>query len=143
MIKRLYLGLGSNLGDRKANITKALELLEQAFGTAPEAVSGIVESKAQGFEGPDFLNCAARFACSLDPFEVLRRCKAVERKMGRRTRAPRYDAEGRRKYSSRIIDIDILLYGDIEIDTPELSVPHPRMQERPFVTGPLSEIMNG
>lgn len=137
----LYLGLGSNLGDRKANIERAIGLLSEAFGSSPEAVSELIETEAAGFEGPDFLNCAVRFDCALEPEEILDICQEVERRLGRGEHRL-FDDAGRRVYESRTIDIDILLYGDRHVDTPRLTIPHPRMAERDFVTVPLREILD-
>ena len=135
----VYFSLGTNLGDRQANIAEALRRLDAAIGRPYEALSSIIESESWGFDGPDFLNCVVLYRTARRPQTLLRICKRIERAMGRRG-APEYDADGRRIYRDRPIDIDILLYGDEHIDTPELQVPHPRMHERPFVMGPLAEI---
>ena len=136
----VYLSLGTNLGDRQANIAEALCRLDAAIGRPYEALSSIVETKAWGFEGPDFLNCVVRYRTARRPQTLLQICKRIERAMGRRG-APEYDALGRRIYRDRPIDIDILLYGDERIDTPELQVPHPLMEQREFIMGPLREIL--
>ena len=135
----LYLGIGSNLGDREANIGRAIELLSEALGSEPVAVSGMIETAAQGFDGPDFLNCAVRFDSAAEPLEILDRCQEVERRMGRGEHRL-FDDQGNRVYESRIIDIDILMYGDRHMDTPRLTIPHPRMTERDFVMVPLRQI---
>ena len=135
----VYFSLGTNLGDRQANIAEALRRLDDAIGRPYEALSSIIESESWGFDGPDFLNCVVLYRTARRPQTLLRICKRIERAMGRRG-APEYDADGRRIYHDRPIDIDILLYGDERIDTPELQIPHPRMHERPFVMGPLAEI---
>ena len=135
----VYFSLGTNQGDRRANIDEALRRLDKAVGRPYEALSSIIESESWGFDGPDFLNCVVLYRTARRPQTLLRICKRIERAMGRRG-APEYDADGRRIYRDRPIDIDILLYGDEHIDTPELQVPHPRMHERPFVMGPLAEI---
>lgn len=137
----VYLGLGSNLGDRRANIEKALELLDEAVGTHWEALSSIIETPAQGFDGPPFLNCAVRYRYTGTPHRLLDACQRIERRLGRR-KHPLTDAQGHRIYESRPIDIDILLYGERKIDAPRLTVPHPRMQERDFVMRPLREIFD-
>lgn len=134
-----YLSLGTNLGDRRSNIGRALELLDEGLGVHYSALSSIVESKSWGFEGGDFLNCAVRYDCPLGPSELLSLCKDIERRMGRREKVE-YAPDGSRIYHDRIIDIDILLYGDLCIDTPELTLPHPKMKEREFIMGPLMEI---
>ena len=142
----VYLSLGSNLGDRRENLLRALALLDAALGRHYAAVSGFLETAPAGFSGGMFLNAAVRYrlprpegdteACCLD---LLRRVKEVERTMGR-TDPPEYDAAGRRVYHSRIIDVDILFYGKETVDTAEITVPHKAMAERPFVLLPLREI---
>ena len=135
----VYFSLGTNLGDRQARIEEALRRLDAAIGRPYEALSSIVETPAWGFEGPDFLNCVVRYRTARQPHTLLRICKRIERAMGRRE-VLEYDAAGRRIYHDRPIDIDILLYGDERIDTPDLQIPHPLMQQRDFVMRPLREI---
>ncbi len=135
----VYLSLGTNQGDRQARIDEALRRLDAAIGRPYEALSSIIETPAWGFDGPDFLNCVVRYRTARRPETLLKICKRIERAMGRRD-APEYDAAGRRIYHDRPIDIDILLYGDERIDTPELQVPHPLMRQRDFIMGPLKEI---
>ena len=135
----VYFSLGTNQGDRQARIEEALRRLDAAIGRPYEALSSIIETPSWGFEGPDFLNCVVRYRTARLPHTLLRICKRIERAMGRRD-APEYDAGGRRIYHDRPIDIDILLYGDERIDTPELQIPHPLMRQRDFVMRPLREI---
>ena len=135
----VYLSLGTNQGDRRAQIDEALRRLDAAVGRPYEALSSIIETPAWGFEGPDFLNCVVRYRTAKRPHTLLRICKKIERAMGR-TGAPEYDADGRRIYHDRPIDIDILLYGDERVDTPDLKIPHPLMEQRDFVMRPLAEI---
>ena len=137
----VYLSIGTNLGNRRRNIRIALNLLDMAIGTHYSALSSIVESKASGFTGPDFLDCVVCYRTARSPQTLLQICKRIERQMGR-TDAPEYAEDGSRIYHDRIIDIDILLYGKRKIDTPELTVPHPRMQDRDFIMGPLKEIFD-
>ncbi|MCR4825035.1 MAG: 2-amino-4-hydroxy-6-hydroxymethyldihydropteridine diphosphokinase, partial [Bacteroidales bacterium] len=106
----VYFSLGTNLGDRRAQIEEALRRLDALIGRPYEALSSLVETPAWGFDGPDFLNCVVRYRTARRPQTLLRICKRIEREMGRRD-APEYDAEGRRIYHDRPIDIDILLYG--------------------------------
>ena len=141
MNRPVYLALGSNLGDRAANIGRAVELLDSRFNTPHTRLSGLYESAADGFDGPDFINAAVRYDLDLEPLEILRACKAVETEMGRPQHGIETDEKGRRIYHSRIIDIDILLIGDEIVNTPELKVPHPLMKEREFVMVPLGEIL--
>lgn len=126
----LTLILGSNLGDRRKNLSVARAELTAVFGD-PLRFSEVIETAAVGFDGPAFLNQALVFECSLPPVDVLRLVKKIEAYMGR-TDHPEFDSEGRRIYHSRIIDIDILTYGDIVLDTPELKIPHPQLQERDY-----------
>lgn len=137
----IYLSLGTNVGDRRANIISALNALDEGIGCHYSALSSIMESKSWGFDGADFLNCAVLYKSDILPHELLVLCKSIEYDMGRRERIE-YAADGSRIYHDRIIDIDILLYGDEKINTPELTVPHPMMREREFVTVPLSEIFD-
>ena len=134
----IYLSLGSNLGDREANLEAALSLLDRRLGPRVR-VSSIMETPAFGFDGPDFLNLAALYRSDIGAMELLWVCKETERELGR-TGAPKFGSDGSRIYESRTIDIDILLYGKREIDLPELKVPHPGLQDRPFMRIPLKEI---
>ena len=135
----VYFSLGSNQGDRQARIEEALRRLDKALGRPYEALSSIIETPAWGFDGPPFLNCVVRYRSARRPETLLQICKRIERAMGRRG-APEYDAEGRRIYRERPIDIDILLYGDLTVDTPDLKIPHPLMRQRDFIMRPLAEI---
>lgn len=124
-----YLGLGSNLGERRGNLDRALEFLSQRLRL--ERVSSIYDSEPVGnTEQPRFLNLACQTNTTLSPPGLLALAKGIEAKMGRTggTGAPRQ------------IDIDILFYGDQVIQTPELVIPHPRLTERAFVLVPLVEI---
>ena len=136
---KAYLSLGSNIGDRRRNIEQALSLLDEGLGVHWNALSAIIESKSWGFEGGDFLNCAVCYDCSLSPRELLRLCKDIEYRMGRREKME-FAPDGSRIYHDRIIDIDILLYGELTLDEPGLKIPHPRMREREFIMGTLMEI---
>ncbi|MGN0195785.1 MAG: 2-amino-4-hydroxy-6-hydroxymethyldihydropteridine diphosphokinase [Candidatus Cryptobacteroides sp.] len=135
----LYLGLGSNLGDRSANIKKAISSLDKAFCKSPTAVSSLIETKSWGFDGPDFLNCVVRYDFEVKPAgaeEILFICKRVESELGR---TPEQGTAGG-VFKSRPIDVDILFYGLERIDLPVLKVPHLHMRERDFVMIPLCEI---
>ena len=141
----VFLGLGSNLGDRDLNLLKAMNLLDEAFGMHPERISRIVETPAWGFEGPDFLNLCVlyRLPRTGTPEEqatrILRQVKEIEKALGRKEEAL-FDADGKRVYHNRIIDIDILLYGTHVIHTEDLTIPHPLIGQRDFVKKPLLEI---
>ena len=141
----MFLGLGSNLGDRDVNLLKAMNLLDEAFGMHPERISRIVETPAWGFEGPDFLNLCVLYRLPRvgTPQEqatrILRQVKEIEKALGR-TEEALFNADGKRVYHNRIIDIDILLYGTHVIHTEDLTVPHPLIGQRDFVKKPLLEI---
>lgn len=146
----VYLGLGTNLGDRRANLSEALRRLDEAFGCHYAAVSGFMETEPWGFDSGDrFLNAAVKYILTVPQGiphsgyarDILRICKEIERSMGR-SGSPEYDKNGNRIYRSRIIDIDILMASDWHIDEPDLKIPHPLMQERDFVMIPLRQIMN-
>jgi 2-amino-4-hydroxy-6-hydroxymethyldihydropteridine diphosphokinase len=128
--KIVYLSLGSNLGDRQANLRNAIgRLLE--LGNVVE-VSSYYETEPVGFtDQPWFLNCAVAVQTELIPREFLAGIQAIEKSMGRQRTQPK---------GPRTIDIDILLFGAQTINTPTLTVPHPSMAERRFVLEPLAEI---
>ena len=142
MKHRIYLSLGTNMGDRMTNINKAIELLSFRLSTHYLALSSIVESKSWGFEGNDFLNCVISYETQLEPLELLLICKEIEVEMGRIERIE-YGADGKRIYHDRPIDIDILLYDDLTVNLPELTIPHPLIEQRDFIKGPLMEILEG
>ena len=142
----IYFSLGSNLGDRKKNISEALSRMDEAFGSHYSALSRLIETKPMGFSGEKFLNAAVLYRIpapvgedELPAMTILRKIKAIEREMGR-TDTPEYDSEGKRIYHSRVIDIDILFYGSEMIDLPVLTIPHKGIASRPFVMIPLQEI---
>jgi 2-amino-4-hydroxy-6-hydroxymethyldihydropteridine diphosphokinase len=132
--KLIFLALGSNLGDRARNLESALERLE-AGGVRVQVRSSIYETAPQEFlDQPWFLNQVVRAETSLFPLQLLRLTQRIEREMGR-DRGPGAIPKG-----PRLIDIDILLFGQVAIDTPQLVIPHPAMLERRFVLEPLVEI---
>ncbi|MBQ2002025.1 MAG: 2-amino-4-hydroxy-6-hydroxymethyldihydropteridine diphosphokinase [Bacteroidaceae bacterium] len=130
----IYLGLGSNLGDKCLHLRTAINEIEKRIGHV-ECQSAFVETEPWGFESDNtFVNAVVRVDTALSPLDLLKETQTIEREMGRTHKT----VDG--KYSDRIIDIDILLYGDAEINLPELVVPHPRMHERDFVMKPLEEV---
>ncbi len=130
----LYLSLGTNLGDRQKNLSLALELIGREVGTVLSA-SDIIETEPWGFDSSNrFLNMAVKVETHLQPLEVLHTTQEIERKLGR----TRKTAAG--EYQDRPIDIDILLYDDLVMNTTELTIPHPLMHERQFVMKPLLQI---
>ena len=144
----LYLGLGSNQGDRAQNIEHAVSMLNVELKTPYKAISSLLETEPWGFESQEkFMNAVVLYELELpegynpeaEGLMVLEICKDIERRMGR-TGEPQYDEKGERLYTDRPIDIDILLFGDNKIDCPELTDPHKLMYERDFVMIPLREI---
>ena len=132
----LYLGLGSNLGDKQQNIAMAVEKIEELIGHV-ECQSALHITEPWGFQSDNmFVNAAVKCVTILSPHEVLEKTKDIERQMGRTTKS----VDG--TYKDRIIDIDILLYDDMEINDPDLVIPHPLMHQRDFVMKPLMEIWN-
>ena len=134
MSHTVFLAFGSNLGNRRENMERALELLMQE-GLKPVSVSQPIITAPEGFTSAnEFLNSAARFTTALSPHEVLELTQRIERTIGRTQKS-----EGG-VYHDRTIDIDILFYDDIVLNTPELAIPHPRIAERMFVLRPMNEI---
>lgn len=132
---RAYLGLGSNLGDRAAYLRQAIDALGRLPGTRVVRLSSLYETRPWGLaEQPDYYNLVVEIETSLAAEELLRHALAIEAALGR-VRTVRF--------GPRTIDIDVLLYGDQTHDTPELTVPHPRMLQRAFVLVPLAEIAPG
>lgn len=126
----VYLSLGSNLGDRKENLEKALELLSHRLRV--KSISSLYETEPVGNQmQPKFLNIAVKAETTLEPAGLLLLLKGIERKMGRLP-GP--------KNSPRTIDIDIILFDKSIVKTPNLTIPHPRFSERAFVLVPLQEI---
>ncbi len=141
----IYLSLGGNLGDRRRNIMAAVDRLDKAIGSEHVRMSALEESPAWGFSGPPFLDCIAVYDSDKFPQDadgarsLLTVCKRIEREMGR-TDAPEYAPDGRRRYHDRTIDIDILLFGNLRMNTAELTVPHRLISDRPFIMKPLREV---
>jgi len=129
----VYVALGSNLGDREANLKKALALLIETPHLYIHRISSFIENPAVGGpeDSPDFLNAAVELTTSLSPHALMKRLLEIEREMGR-TRD--------KKWEPRPIDLDLLLFGDQIISDDTLIVPHPLMHERRFVIQPLAEI---
>ena len=127
---RAYVGLVSNLGDRAGTILAAAERL------GPHRLSRIRETEPWGYaDQPWFLNAAAELETELAPRELLERLLEIERGLGRTRNGPRY--------GPRTVDLDLLLYGDLVVAEPGLTVPHPRLAERLFVLEPLFELNAG
>lgn len=129
----ILIALGSNLGDRAANLRASLRLMREA-GIVPERVSSVWESEPVPAGQPSYLNAVAEVEAALPPLELLAALKAIENALGRRP-APRW--------GPRPIDLDILFYGNAELSTPAITIPHPLVAERAFVLAPLSEVCPG
>ena len=132
-----YIGLGSNLGDRRKNIAKALELIKAIPSVRIVKSSSLYESRPQGCPSgsPDFLNSAIKVKTSLSAQTLLRQLQAIEHRLGRK--------RPKQRFAPRGIDLDILLYGRQKINQPCLKIPHPCLKERTFVLKPLKEIDPG
>jgi 2-amino-4-hydroxy-6-hydroxymethyldihydropteridine diphosphokinase len=126
----VYLALGSNIGNREANLRMALRGLTRMARV--DAVSSLYKSAPEGPPQPDYFNAVTRIETGLEPLPLLRFLKSLEHEIGRRPAAT--------TAAPRPIDLDILLYDDLTIDEPSLTVPHPRMLQRSFVMRPLAEI---
>jgi len=136
-VTRAYVALGSNLGDREATLRSALEALAAEPGIDVVAVSRFYDTEPVGYvDQPRFLNGAAALETELPARELLERLLAVELRFGR----SRGDVPSQ---GPRTLDLDLLLYGDAEIDEPGLRVPHPRLHERRFVLEPLADLDPG
>lgn len=134
MTHQVYLSLGTNLGNRKANMREAIVKIEAYIGKVARK-SALYETKPWGFDSPnDFINACVMVETSLAPRQLLEATQHIEREMGRTLKSTAGE------YHDRIIDIDILLYDNLKIDEPDLHVPHPLMHERDFVMTPLKEI---
>ena len=131
---KIYLSLGTNLGLKEENLKNAVEKINEEIGEVT-SLSSFYETAPWGFESDNgFLNAAVCVCCKRTPQEVLALTQQIERELGRTIKS----TDG--QYHDRIIDIDILLYDDLILDTPELKIPHPLMTERSFVMDPLREI---
>ena len=158
-MNRVYLLLGSNMGDREATLNEAnLELIDSLLpdylevASLDEAVntSEMMETEPWGFSTPvdPFLNQSFCCLTELDPQEVLQVCQRIETELGRERKEPQFDAEGKRIYESRPIDIDILAFErqegeewkEVTVNTPELVIPHPQLQSRDFAAKLYNEI---
>ena len=127
---RVYLGLGTNRGEREQNMATALARLQERLRLV--AVSSLYETAPWGVtDQPPFLNAAVAAETDLPPAELLAFVKGMEREMGRQPGG---------RWGPRLMDIDILLYDDLVLETPDLVIPHPRLTERAFVLVPLAEI---
>ena len=134
-LNSVFLGIGTNLGDKKKNIELAFDKIEGQIGNIT-SISALYLSKPQGFDSENlFVNCAIHIQTPLKPTEVLSETQSIEKDMGRKDKSEDIG------YADRIIDIDILFYNNLIINNSStLIIPHPHIQERDFVLKPLSEI---
>lgn len=134
-IHQVYLGLGSNLGDKRKNIADAIKRIGESVGEVVRQ-STLYETEPWGFDSQNmFVNAAVCVETSLSPRQVLLATQAIERELGRTNKSVN------KEYHDRTIDIDILLYDDWQVEESDLVIPHPLMQERDFVMIPLREIL--
>jgi 2-amino-4-hydroxy-6-hydroxymethyldihydropteridine diphosphokinase len=127
-----YVGLGANLGPREITLLRAVDLLAETEGVEVQAVSQLRETEPVGLvEQPRFLNGAVMLDTSLSPRELLDRLLEIERELGRVRDV---------RWGPRVVDLDLLVYGDRQIDEPGIRVPHPRLHERRFALEPLAEL---
>ena len=130
----VFLNIGSNLGNRRMNLSRAVAAIEAEFGYFE--LSHAVESEPWGFDSPnEFLNIGMMVLSDLTPLEILHKLQAIEKSLNP---ASHRNPDG--SYADRAVDIDIIAIGELTIDSPELQVPHPRMAERRFVLEPLAEL---
>jgi 2-amino-4-hydroxy-6-hydroxymethyldihydropteridine diphosphokinase len=139
-IHQVYLGLGSNLGDREEHIRKAIALIGESIGLVIRQ-SSLIETEPWGFESANrFLNGVILVETTLTPRQLLKATQKIERQLGRKKKSTDSCLLTPVSYSDRSIDIDILLYDDLTVDEPDLKIPHPLMEQRDFVMIPLNEI---
>ena len=129
----VYLSLGSNIGDRIANLKKAIELIQARIGILLQESNFYITPPVGFSADTDFINCCIKISTTLSPHDLLKASKEIEAELGRTPK----ETEG---YTSRIIDIDIILYSTIVLQSSEITIPHPRFRERKFVLIPLSEL---
>ena len=129
----MYLSLGSNLGDRMALLNEAIRLIEESIGSV-ESRSNMVETEPWGYLSTHrFINACIAVKTERLPQDCLIALQSIEKRMGRLK-------SGKKGYSDRLIDIDLILYDDLIVETPELVLPHPHLHERLFVLQPMMEI---
>lgn len=146
-LHQVFLGLGSNLGDRQMILEAAVRQIEERVGEVTHR-STLIETEPWGYASANkFLNGVIRCETTLTPRQLLDTTQSIERDLGKRPihatdRTPQTSSIKHQTYKDRPIDIDILLYDDLQVDEPGLKIPHPLMRQRDFVMIPLKEIMN-
>ena len=137
---KVYLGLGSNLGDKEENIRKAIALIGERVGEVVRQ-SSLIETEPWGYESENkFLNGVIFVETNLSPRQLLKATQKIERELGKKKVHATKRSQDSSLYKDRPIDIDILLYDDLTVDEPDLKIPHPLMYERDFVMIPLKTI---
>lgn len=131
---RAYIGVGANLGDRRATIVRAVRMLKRVPGVRVLRRSRLRRTNSVGAPGPDYLNGVVEVRCALPPRDLLRALLDIERRLGR---------ERPYRWAPRTIDLDLLLYGNRTVRSRDLIVPHPRLASRQFVLEPLAELRPG
>ena len=132
----VYISAGSNMGDRLFNCRKGFDALEKSGETAVCQCSRFYQTEPVDYRDQDwFVNAVARVETTLDPFRFLERLQAIQHRAGR--------IQDRIRYGPRVLDLDIILYDDLVLDTPSLVIPHPRMDRRRFVLRPICDINPG
>jgi len=129
---RVYIGIGSNIGDKIGNCRLAIEKMGQLAGCRVAGCSSLFKTEPEGVTGQDwYINCVSELTTSLPPFELMKDLLDIEHTMGRKRQ---------KRWEARIIDLDVLLFGQQVIHTPHLVIPHPLMHKRRFVLEPLTEL---
>lgn len=135
----VFLGLGSNLGDRRKHLADAIESIQNSIGVVQKC-SSIIETESWGFESTPFLNQVILISTTLTPDQLMKELQIIETKLGRKSKTNHNNSTV--VYLDRPIDIDILTYGLQKIQNDHLTIPHPRMFERDFVLIPLKELID-
>lgn len=131
----VYLSLGTNLGDKEQNLNRACSMLGQSVGKITKR-SSMIETEPWGYDSPNsYLNMCVKIETLLEPIQLLDATQEIERRMGRTEKTIN------KQYHDRIIDIDILYYDDLQINTERLTIPHPLIETRDFVLKPLKEVI--
>jgi 2-amino-4-hydroxy-6-hydroxymethyldihydropteridine diphosphokinase len=128
---RAFVGIGANLGDAVATVRQAILDIQRLSGTSVAAASSLYRSQPVDAAGPDFINAVVEIRTRLDPFELLSALQQLEADAGR---------ERPYRNAPRTLDLDLLMYSDVVLQTPRLTLPHPRMRQRAFVLVPLAEL---
>lgn len=140
-MKKAFLAIGTNKGNKKENIVLATSYLYKNKNINVINISNMMKNPAkEGLDGGDFFNGAIEIETNLSPHELLNLCKEIEKYLGRIDSEGNFESLEKRKYESRTIDLDILFYDDEVIETKELVIPHPKIASRDFVLIPLNEI---